>query len=84
MDNPYATDDYRNDRAIKPSPHVSLLTGADFEAIDLSATLIKALRALPVLHPLDLEESVRDIHNLQNRIMARAAQRAYPARFLDA
>ena len=79
--NPYASDDYRQDRSIPTPPQPEALTAAEFVAIDLSVALISALRELPVLHPRDLEESVRDIHNLQNRIMARAAQRAYPDRF---
>ncbi len=31
---------------------------------------------LPVLHPNEREETVRDLHNLQNRLLARVGLRA--------
>lgn len=36
-----------------------------------------AMFALPAVHPADNEETARDIHNLQNRLLARLA---YPER----
>ncbi len=35
-----------------------------------------ALLQLPTLHPSEQEETVRDIHNLQNRLLARPGLRA--------
>lgn len=40
------------------------------EALVVAANLI---RALPPVHPCDAEEASRDIHNLQNRLLARCA-----------
>ncbi|GEM85183.1 hypothetical protein [Meiothermus hypogaeus] len=38
----------------------------------VAGTLLK----LPTLHPNEQEETVRDIHNLQNRLLARVGLRA--------
>jgi len=51
------------------------MTEQEVAAIKLSGQLATALGDLPVEHPCDLEEHVRDIHNIQNRIMARATAR---------
>lgn len=45
-------------------------------AIELTAKLYEALRNLPVQHSHDMAEYVRDIHDIQNRIMSRPIARA--------
>lgn len=37
------------------------------------ADAANAMFRLPVLHSADNDETVRDVHNLQNRLLARAA-----------
>jgi hypothetical protein len=51
------------------------MTPAERAALKLTADLWSALSALPVEHPCDLAEHCRDIHSIQNRIMAREAAR---------
>ena len=57
------------------------LTQAERGIINLTAELWNATSALPDQHPCDLNELQRDIHNIQNRIMARLARRAHPEVF---
>lgn len=51
------------------------LTDAEKRILNMSADLFNAIVALPVLHALDVAETVRDIHDIQNRIMARPVLR---------
>lgn len=53
----------------------SLLTNDEQRVLQLSGKLADELDALPVLHESDMSENIRDIHNIQNRIMARAELR---------
>lgn len=53
-----------------------MITEQEREVIRITAALYNALAALPVQHPADMDESIRDIHNIQNRVMARATARA--------
>lgn len=53
-----------------------MLTEQEKVALALTAELYKALQALPADHPHDMPEHVRDIHNIQNRILARPAYRS--------
>lgn len=53
-----------------------MLTEQEEIALALTAELYKALLALPADHPHDMAENVRDIHNIQNRILARPAYRS--------
>jgi len=48
----------------------------------MTADLWNAIADLGGLHRCDLEETARDIHNIQNRIMARVAKRAHPDVFV--
>lgn len=48
------------------------LTPAEDAALRLTADLWNQLLALPELHPDDIAEHRRDIHDIQNRVMARA------------
>ena len=47
--------------------------------LNIVADLWNAILALPVLHSEDEHEHRRDIHNIENRIMARAAMRILDA-----
>lgn len=47
------------------------LTDEEQAAMELTKALARAMRALEVLHDQDWPETVVDIHNIQNRIMAR-------------
>lgn len=53
----------------------SNLTEKENEALRLTVQLWKALGELEDIHPDDIHENRRDIHNIQNRIMARPEQR---------
>ncbi len=47
------------------------LTKMERDAVNLTVKLWNTLHALPKMHPADLQEHARDIHNIQNRIMSR-------------
>ena len=53
-----------------------MLTEQERIAIELTAKLYEALRNLPAQHSHDMGEYVRDIHDIQNRIMSRPVARA--------
>ncbi|GEM_PF-5709516 len=53
----------------------SLLTTAETDVLDMSSELWNAIVHLSDHHPADLAETARDIHNIQNRVMARVARR---------
>lgn len=59
-------------------PRKENLSVAEQECLELSGRLMGCFATLPVLHPKDLAEMERDIHDIQNRILARAAYRAPP------
>jgi hypothetical protein len=52
------------------------LTAQELAVLDMAERLWKALQALPSVHPADLPETVIDLHHIQNRVLARPAQRA--------
>jgi hypothetical protein len=56
------------------------LTEAELKVIELTADLWNAYVALAVSDrlPSEREEMARDIHSIQQRIMARSARRAHP------
>ncbi len=54
-------------------PDETKLTDLERVAWDLLVEASQAFGQLPVLHPADRGETVRDIHDLQNRILARTA-----------
>lgn len=58
-----------------------MMTDEEKRIFTLSAELWNALIALPKMHPCDNAEHMRDIHNIQNRLLARVAQRANPEEF---
>lgn len=58
-----------------------VLTVSELHCLKLAAELMNAITLLPVQHPSDLEETVRDIHDIQNRIMARLTTRIHPEFF---
>jgi len=58
-----------------------MLTEQEQELILLTATLWNKFCELPNRHPSDAVEMARDIHDIQHRIMARAAVRAHPEIF---
>lgn len=51
------------------------LTDGEKHALELTAALYNVMARFPKLHPADMDETVRDIHNIQNRIMARPQAR---------
>lgn len=51
------------------------MTKEEQDILNMTADLWNAILDLPVLHPLDMKETQRDIHNIQHRIMARKAYR---------
>lgn len=54
-------------------PDLSLFTVAEQRAWGALAAAASMYFKLPVVHPSDREEAVRDVHNLQNRLLARVA-----------
>lgn len=61
------------------------MTASEMDLINRTADLYKALEELEWKtpgHPEDLAEHARDIHNIQNRIMARVARRLHPETFV--
>ena len=57
------------------------MTEAEKRLLQMTADLWNAFLDLPDRHPSDAEETQRDIHNIQNRIMARCAVRSCPDLF---
>ncbi len=53
------------------------MTDPERLVLDLIANVWNAIIALLITHPDDLLESRREIHSLQNRILARSALREY-------
>lgn len=53
------------------------MTQKEQAVLKITADLWNAILDLPVLHPSDMRETERDIHNIQNRIMARNVEK-YP------
>jgi hypothetical protein len=53
----------------------SRLDEKEIEVLALTAKLFNLLGELEDVHPDDIHEHRRDIHNIQNRIMARPEQR---------
>ncbi len=51
------------------------LTEQELEALQIVGQAFNAVASLPQIHKADLSELVRDIHNIQNRILARPALR---------
>ena len=54
----------------------SRLTPREKTILQTTVVLWNAICKLEELHPQDREEACRDIHNIQNRIMARPELRA--------
>ena len=54
-------------------PDESTMTEGEYDAWVKIEAAANAMFALPMIHPEDNPETVRDIHNLQNRLLARAA-----------
>lgn len=50
---------------------MSKLNKKEKEAIDCTVELWDSILKLEVIHPDDVDEFRRDIHNIQNRILAR-------------
>jgi hypothetical protein len=58
-----------------------LLSDAELEVLDHLTQAAKSFFGLPEHHPTECAEFASDMHHIQERIMARAAIRAYPSRF---
>lgn len=54
------------------------MTEEEKRALALTGELWNAMLALPDKHPHESEEHMRDIHNIQNRLLARVAKRTNP------
>lgn len=52
-----------------------MLTEAERKILDMTAELWNELIKLPAPHGFDNAEHMRDIHDIQNRILARSARR---------
>jgi hypothetical protein len=60
-----------------------LLTDAELDIIDALGGIAGAFARLPEHHPTaDLDDFVSLVHLLQEKVMARAARRAYPTLFV--
>jgi len=59
------------------------LTGQELEILRLTAEIYNLASKLPRQHPSDMEELAREIHSIQNRVMARLSARAHPEIFGD-
>jgi hypothetical protein len=57
---------------------ISALSPQELAVLTMTAELYNALMALPDRHPSDADDFARDIHSIQNRVMARLAVRAHP------
>lgn len=57
------------------------MTDEEKAVIEMTAALFNAIHALGDHHPCDMGEYTRDVHNIQNRVMARVAARAHPEVF---
>ena len=57
------------------------LTAEEFHVLDCLVEATKAFRYLPSHHPSDMDEWVTLIHQLQEKVMCRAAMRCYPKYF---
>lgn len=57
------------------------VTDEEKRVLELTAQLWNAWIMLPGSHPFDAAETEHDIHNIQNRIMARVAVRTNPLLF---
>jgi hypothetical protein len=54
-----------------------VLTVAERAVLSLSGEVFSLFKELGDHHPADVEETARDIHNIQNRIMARVVMRTW-------
>lgn len=54
------------------------MTEEEKRILALTAELWNALIALPAPHGFDGQEHMRDIHDIQNRLLARVARRTNP------
>lgn len=52
-----------------------MLTEEEKTILEMTAILWNALNDLPAQHDDDIHESRRDIHDIQNRVLARSARR---------
>ncbi len=58
-----------------------MLTDQEKQLISMTAEIWNKFCELPVIHPNDAAEMGRDLHDIQHRIMARAAARLHPDLF---
>jgi hypothetical protein len=56
------------------------LAPEELDALAMPGQFYRAFKALPQVHPADLEEVVFHVHALQRIVMQRAAMRAHPDR----
>jgi hypothetical protein len=56
------------------------LAAEELEALTIPGQFYRAFKALPQVHPADLEEVVFHVHALQRIVMQRAAMRSHPDR----
>jgi hypothetical protein len=54
------------------------MTETEKLVLELTAELWNAITCLGSFHPQELDDHCRDIHDIQHRIMARAARRSSP------
>jgi hypothetical protein len=54
------------------------LSPTELEALGIPGRFYRAFKALPQVHPADLDEVVFHVHALQRIVMQRAAMRAHP------
>lgn len=57
------------------------LTEAEHELITDIGRCMSDFHSLEQLHPADIDEFKHHVHALQNIVMSRAAQRAYPDKY---
>lgn len=69
------------DLSIPGTDVLNELTAQELAVLQMTAELFNALMALPDKHPSDADDFTRDIHAIQNRLMARLAVRAHPEFF---
>lgn len=69
--------------AAPKEPPKDQITPEERAVLDLSAQLWNALLELPGTHPQEIAEHVADVHNIQNRVMARVARRCNPDYFVN-
>lgn len=73
---PLGSEPMQDDKPSTQTTETHALTEQERECLNAIGHAFNLFSALPVIHPADLPETVRDIHNLQNRVLSRVGLRS--------